>query len=151
MVPQVDPDNIPELTRFFTPTLGEGDVWMTRTTVGHHPSERSQSSFAPETDREPFSPDATGVPLPVSPPLTISTSSSRPPSASSSQTSVADLTNLIESQYKADLAAHAALVPILLARAESAEGSAKRLAGVVKDTRGRVRELEMLCVELGEE
>ncbi|KAG9080229.1 hypothetical protein FRC06_006916, partial [Ceratobasidium sp. 370] len=151
IVPQVDPDNIPELTRFFTPTLGEGDVWMTRTTMGHHPSGQSQSSFAPETDREPFSPDATGVPLPVSPPLTISTSSSRPPSASSSQTSVADLTNLIESQYKADLAAHAALVPILLARAESAEGSAKRLAGVVKDTRGRVRELEMLCVELGEE
>ncbi|KAG8721747.1 hypothetical protein FRC08_010628 [Ceratobasidium sp. 394] len=153
VVPHVDPDNIPELTRFFTPTLGEGDVSMTRTTIGYRPSDQSQT-FAPDTDRESFLPDATGVPLPVSPPLTISTSSSRSDSASSSipsPTSLTDLTNLIESQYKADLAAHAALVPILLARAESAEGSAKRLAGVVKDTRGRIRELEMLCVELGGE
>ncbi|KAG9101309.1 hypothetical protein FS749_008029 [Ceratobasidium sp. UAMH 11750] len=153
VVPQVDPDNIPELTRFFTPTLGEGDVSVTRTTIGYRPSNQSQT-FAPDTDQEPLSLDATGVPLPVSPPLTISTSSSHSDSASSSiptPTSLTDLTNLIESQYKADLAAHAALVPILLARAESAEGSAKRLAGVVKDTRGRIRELEMLCVELGEE
>lgn len=58
---------------------------------------------------------------------------------------------MIESQYKADLAAHAALVPLLLARAESAEASARRLAGVVKDARGRVRELESLCGELGHE
>ncbi|KAG8723493.1 hypothetical protein FRC09_003105 [Ceratobasidium sp. 395] len=78
VVPQHDPENIPKLTRFLTPALGEGD-------------------------------------------------------------------------YKAYLAAHATLVPIFLAAAETAEGSAERLAGVVKETRGRVRELETLRAELGKE
>ncbi|KAG8777656.1 hypothetical protein FRC12_000270 [Ceratobasidium sp. 428] len=145
VVPRIDPENIPELTRFFTPTLGEGDVSLSRTTTGPHRTEASQVELFPDTVREAISPDATGIPLPVSPPLTNSTSSV------DTSTNLADLTNLIESQYKADLAAHAALVPILLARAATAEGSAERLAGVVRETRGRMRELEMLCAELGEE
>ncbi|KAG9122424.1 hypothetical protein FRC07_001204 [Ceratobasidium sp. 392] len=106
--------------------------------IPHHTNEASQIVSSPERS----SPDATNVPLPISPPLSNSTSSS---------IHLTDLTSLIETQYKADLAAHAALVPVLLARAESEEGSAQRLAGVVKETRGRMRELELLCVELGEE
>ncbi|KAG9121655.1 hypothetical protein FRC07_002311 [Ceratobasidium sp. 392] len=138
VVPHIDPENIPELTRFFTPTLGEGEISLARTSITHRTDDASQLV----SKSDPPSPDARNVPLPISPPLSNSTSSS---------IHLADLTTLIETQYKADLAAHAALVPILLARAESAEGSAQRLAGVVKETRGRMRELEMLCVELGEE
>ncbi|KAG8783376.1 hypothetical protein FRC12_019793 [Ceratobasidium sp. 428] len=145
VVARIDPENIPELTRFFTPTLGEGDVSLAKTTMEQRSINTSQVELFPETVRDAISPDATGIPLPISPPLTNSTSSI------DTSTNLADLTNLIESQYKADLAAHAALVPVLLARAETAEGSAERLAGVVRETRGRMRELEMLCAELGEE
>ncbi|QRW06050.1 hypothetical protein RhiLY_05049 [Ceratobasidium sp. AG-Ba] len=134
-VVQIDPENIPELTRFFTPMLGD---------------ESTRVNLEPESQLDAMTvPEATDIPLPMSPPSSLSGSTTS--LSSSSVPTPLDLTMLIETQYKADLAAHAALVPVLLARAESAESSARRLAGVVEEAKGRVKELETLCIELGEE
>ncbi|KAF8750454.1 hypothetical protein RHS01_09223 [Rhizoctonia solani] len=165
---QIDPDNIPELSRFFIPDT-EGpdnsklgpDASRGSVTIGHRHnasvgSVGSRKSLQlldlDESNASTVSPSR--VPLVVSK----SVSRSRPNSLSSNSSfsganpnSLADLTQLIESQYKADLAAHTALVPILLSRAETAEGSAQRLSCVVKDARTRVKELERLCGELGHE
>ncbi|KAF8597016.1 hypothetical protein BDV93DRAFT_40146 [Ceratobasidium sp. AG-I] len=136
---RIDPENIPELTRFFTPALGGLDA------------SREQDLFE-DTDLAilPGSPKSPSLSANNSASQSISSVSSRSPSTPDS-ISLIDLSQLIESQYKADLAAHVALVPLLLARAEAAEASAGRLAGVVKDARGRVEELEYLCGELGQE
>ncbi|KAF8761996.1 hypothetical protein RHS01_00045 [Rhizoctonia solani] len=147
---QIDPDNIPELSRFFIPDT-EGpdnsklgpDASRGSVTIGHRHnasvgSVGSRKSLQlldlDESNASTVSPSR--VPLAVSK----SVSRSRPNSLSSNSSfsganpnSLADLTQLIESQYKADLAAHTALVPILLSRAETAE------------------ELERLCGELGHE
>ncbi|KAG8733085.1 hypothetical protein FRC11_008790, partial [Ceratobasidium sp. 423] len=165
---QIDPDNIPELSRFFGPEIQEPDhtrlgpdASRGSVTIGHRHtasvgSVGSRKSLQlldlDQSNTSTVSPSR--VPLPPSK----SISRSRPNSLSSTSSlsganpnSLADLTQLIESQYKADLAAHTALVPILLSRAETAEGSAQRLACVVKDARARVKELERLCGELGHE
>ncbi|CAE6415275.1 unnamed protein product [Rhizoctonia solani] len=162
---QVDPDNIPELSRFFAPEPEEPDhsrlgpdASRGSVTIGHRHDASVGSGKSiqlldlDQSNASTVSPSR--VPLPAS----RSVSRSRPNSLASTSSlsganpnSLADLTQLIESQYKADLAAHTALVPILLSRAETAEGSAQRLACVVKDARARVKELERLCKELGYE
>ncbi|CAE6483396.1 unnamed protein product [Rhizoctonia solani] len=164
----VDPDNIPELSRFFGPETEEPDnsrlgpdASRGSVTIGH----RHNASVGSVGSRKSVqlldldqSNASTVSPSRVSILASKSVSRSRPNSLSSTSSfsganpnSLADLTQLIESQYKADLAAHTALVPILLSRAETAEGSAQRLACVVKDARARVKELERLCKELGHE
>ncbi|KAF8735982.1 hypothetical protein RHS02_06385, partial [Rhizoctonia solani] len=165
---QIDPDNIPELSRFFIPDT-EGpdssklgpDASRGSVTIGH-PHNASVGSVGSRKSLQLLDLDESNAST-VSPsrvPLAVSksVSRSRPNSLSSTSSfsganpnSLADLTQLIESQYKADLAAHTALVPILLSRAETAEGSAQRLSCVVKDARTRVKELERLCGELGHE
>ncbi|QRV91954.1 hypothetical protein RhiJN_19972 [Ceratobasidium sp. AG-Ba] len=112
--------------------------------------ESTQVHLEPESQLDATTvPEATDIPLPMSPPSSLSGSTTS--LSSSSVPTPLDLTMLIETQYKADLAAHPALVPVLLARAESAESSARRLAGVVEEAKDRVKELETLCIELGEE
>ncbi|QRV77143.1 hypothetical protein RhiJN_05158 [Ceratobasidium sp. AG-Ba] len=134
-VVQLDPENIPELTRFFTPVLGD---------------ESTQIKLEPEPQLDATTvPEATDIPLPMSPPSSLSGSTTS--LSSSSVPTPLDLTMLIETQYGADLAAHAALVPVLLARAESVESSARRLARVVEEAKDRVKELETLRIKLGEE
>ncbi|CEL63569.1 hypothetical protein RSOLAG1IB_10866 [Rhizoctonia solani AG-1 IB] len=161
---QIDPDNIPELSRFFVPEVEDVDNLAPDTsrgsvTIGHDVSVgsvRSRKSLQLlDLDQSNVS---TVSPSRVPAQASRSVSRSRPSSLSSTSSlsganpnSLADLTQLIESQYKADLAAHTALVPILLSRAETAEGSAQRLSCVVKDARSRVKELERLCGELGHE
>ncbi|KAH7330554.1 hypothetical protein B0J17DRAFT_722247 [Rhizoctonia solani] len=165
---QIDPDNIPELSLFFPPETEEPDdsrlgpdPSQGSLTIGHR-HNASIGSVGSRKSLQLLDPDqsnaSTVSPSRVSLPASKSVSRSRPNSLSSTSSlsganpnSLADLTQLIESQYKADLAAHTALVPILLSRAETAEGSAQRLACVVKDARTRVKELERLCGELGHE
>ncbi|CAE6506814.1 unnamed protein product [Rhizoctonia solani] len=165
---QLDPDNIPELSRFFGRETEEPDntrlgpdASRGSVTIGHRPnasiaSVGSRKSLQlldlDQSNASTVSPSR----VPLSPSQSVSRS--RPNSFSStsslsgaSPNSLADLTLLIESQYKVDLAAHTALVPILLSRAETAEGSAQRLACVVKDAHARVKELEHLCGELGDQ
>ncbi|CAE6501106.1 unnamed protein product [Rhizoctonia solani] len=164
----VDPDNIPELSRFFGPETEEPDnsrlgpdASRGSVTIGHRHNV-SVGSVGSRKSVQLLDLDqsnaSTVSPSHVSIPPSKSVSRSRPNSLSSTSSfsganpnSLADLTQLIESQYKADLAAHTALVPILLSRAETAEGSAQRLSCVVKDARARVKELERLCKELGHE
>ncbi|CAE6529258.1 unnamed protein product [Rhizoctonia solani] len=164
----IDPDNIPELSLFFPPETEPSDASrpgpdasQANSTIGHR-HNTSIGSAGSRKSLQLLDPDqsnaSTVSPSQVPLPASKSVSRSRPNSLSSSSSlsganpnSLADLTQLIESQYKADLAAHTALVPILLSRAETAEGSAQRLACVVKDARARVKELERLCRELGHE
>ncbi|KAF8747106.1 hypothetical protein RHS01_11444 [Rhizoctonia solani] len=147
---QIDPDNIPELSRFFIPDTEGPD----NSKLGPDASRAALRLLLDLDESNASTVSPSRVPLAVSK----SVSRSRPNSLSSNSSfsganpnSLADLTQLIESQYKADLAAHTALVPILLSRAETAEGSAQRLSCVVKDARTRVKELERLCGELGHE
>ncbi|CAE6440809.1 unnamed protein product [Rhizoctonia solani] len=165
---QIDPDHIPELSRFFLPQVEEPDnsepgpdTSRGSVTIGH----RHNTSVGSVGSRKSLqlldfdqSNASTVSPSRVPAPTSQSVSRNRPNSLSSTSSfsganpnSLADLTQLIESQYRADLAAHTALVPILLSRAETAEGSAQRLSCVVKDARSRVKELERLCGELGHE
>ncbi|KAB5589254.1 N-acetyl-gamma-glutamyl-phosphate reductase / acetylglutamate kinase [Ceratobasidium theobromae] len=157
---QIDPDNVPELSTFFGPQnrMDESspgpDTSRRSAMIGHRPTGSVGSVGSRKSLLSPSSSSSS----PAKASLITSMSRSRPNSLSStsslsasSPNSLADLTHLIETQYKADLAAHTALVPVLLARAESAESSAQRLACVVKDARTRVKELERLCGELGHE